>query len=95
MEDILATGKKYFNFGVVLKCKRKKRGNGLPDKHKTRLAARGDQLARQYKEANLTPPDSYSPTVNAIIFALLLQLAVINHSYAKQQTVWLPTCKLK
>jgi hypothetical protein len=37
--------KKYWQIGTTLKCKRKKKGNGLPDKHKARDAARGDQLA--------------------------------------------------
>ena len=37
--------KKYWQIGTTLKCKRKKKGNGLPDKHKARGTARGDQLA--------------------------------------------------
>jgi hypothetical protein len=33
---------RYWQIGTTLKCKRKKKGNGLPDKHKARGAARGD-----------------------------------------------------
>ena len=34
------TMKKYWQIGTTLKCKRKKKGKGLPDKHKARGAAR-------------------------------------------------------
>ena len=46
------------------------------DKHKARAAARGDQLARIYKARGIKPPESFSPTVSAVTFALLLQVAV-------------------
>ena len=42
--------------GTILKCKRKKKGNGLPDKHKARGAARGDQLAAKILKAGLPMP---------------------------------------
>ena len=62
--------------GTTLKCKRKKKGDGSADKHKARAAARGDQLARIYKARGIKPPESFSPTVSAVTFALLLQVAV-------------------
>ena len=66
----------HHKIGMSLKCKRKKKGSGVPDKHKARGAARGDILAAIYKKSGITPPESYSPTVSAITFALMLQLAV-------------------
>ena len=42
---------RYWQIGTTLKCKRKKKGNGLPDKHKARGAARGDQLVAKILKA--------------------------------------------
>ena len=61
----------------TLKCKRKKKSNGEPDKHKARAAARGDTLRRVMTKANVPLPTSYSPTIMLLTFALFLQLAVI------------------
>ena len=55
--------KKYWQIGTTLKCKRKKKGNGLPDKHKARGAARGDQLAAKILREGLPMPQTFSPTV--------------------------------
>ena len=40
----MANGQKFYRISTTLKCKRKKKGNGEPDKHKARGVARGDQL---------------------------------------------------
>ena len=62
---------------TTLKCKRKKKPNGEPDKNKARAAARGDTLRRAMIKANAPLPVSYSPTVMPLTFSLFLQLAVI------------------
>mmetsp|Transcript_5126 Transcript_5126/g.7162 ORF Transcript_5126/g.7162 Transcript_5126/m.7162 type:complete len:656 (-) Transcript_5126:5864-7831(-) len=54
-----------------------KKGNGQPDKHKARGAGRGDTLAREYKRLGIIPPPTFSPTVSALTFALVLQIAII------------------
>lgn len=65
-----------FKIGITMKCKRKKRGSGQLDKYKARGAARGDQLAAQYKLLGIQPPETYSPTITALTFALMMQIAV-------------------
>ena len=62
--------------GTTVKCKRKKRENGQPDKHKARGAARGDQLARQYQKLGMPAPKTFSPTIKPLTFAFILQLAI-------------------
>jgi hypothetical protein len=52
------------------KCKRKKKGNGLPDK------ARGDQLAAKILREGLPMPQTFSPTVKPLTFAFMMQIAV-------------------
>ena len=68
--------KKYWQIGTTLKCKRKKKGNGLPDKHKARGAARGDQLAAKILREGLPMPQTFSPTVKPLTFAFMMQIAV-------------------
>ena len=68
--------KKYWQIGTTLKCKRKKKGNGLPDKHKARGAARGDQLAAKMLREGLPMPQTFSPTVKTLTFAIMMQIAV-------------------
>lgn len=70
-------GKEFIRIGTTVKCKRKKKGDGTPDKHKARSAARGDVLARIYKQRGIQPPKTFSPTISALTFALMLQLAII------------------
>ena len=70
------TMKKYWQIGTTLKCKRKKKGNGLPDKHKARGAARGDQLAAKILREGLPMPQTFSPTVKPLTFAFMMQIAV-------------------
>ena len=71
-KEVKAT-KKYWQIGTTLKCKRKKKGNGLPDKHKARGAARGDQLAAKILREGLSMPQTFSPIDQVIIRVLFLQ----------------------
>ena len=68
--------KRTWKIRTTLKCKRKKKSNGEPDKHKARAAARGDTLRRAMTKADVPLPASYNPTVMPLTFAFL-QLAVI------------------
>ena len=73
-----ATHKRIWKIRTTLKCKRKKKPNGEPDKHKAHTAANGDKLRRSMIRANAPLPVSYySPTIMPLTFALILQLAVI------------------
>jgi hypothetical protein len=74
-EDV-KTMKKYWQIETTLKCKRKKKGNGLPDKHKARGAARGDQLAAKILCEGLPMPQNFSPTVKSLTFSFMMQIAV-------------------
>jgi len=67
----------HIRIGTVVKCKRKKKGSGQPDKIKSRTCSRGDQLAREMKRRGIEPLKTYSPTVSALTFALVLQIAII------------------
>jgi hypothetical protein len=59
--------KKYWQIVITLKCKRKKKVNGLLDKHKARGAARGDQLAvKMILREGLPMPQTFSPTVRSL-----------------------------
>jgi hypothetical protein len=69
--------KRVWKIRTTLKCKRKKKPNGEPDKQKARAAARGDTLRRAMIKANVKLPASYSPTIMPLTFSLFLQLAVI------------------
>ena len=71
------TNKRVWKIRTTLKCKRKKKPNGEPDKHKARAAARGDTLRRSMLKAQAPLSVSYSPTIMPLTFALFLQLAVI------------------
>ncbi len=68
--------KKYWQIGTTLKCKRKKKGNCLPDKHKARGAARGDQLAAKILREGLPMSQTFSPTVKSLTFTFMMQIAV-------------------
>eukprot|EP01036_Dinobryon_divergens_P061863 gene61863-biopygen30763 len=63
----------YWLIGTTLKCKRKKKGNGQPDKHKARGAARGDQLTAKILKAGMPLPPTFSPTVKPLTFAFMIQ----------------------
>jgi hypothetical protein len=71
------TNKRVWRIRTTLKCKRKKKPNGEPDKHKARAAARGDTLRRAMIKLNVPLPPSYSPTIMPLTFALFLQLVII------------------
>ena len=75
-DDEVKSLKKYWQIGTTLKCKRKKKGNGLPDKHKARGVARGDQLAAKILKAGLPMPQTFSPTVKPLTFAFMMQIAI-------------------
>jgi hypothetical protein len=68
--------KKYWQIGTALKCKRKKKGNGLPDKHKAQDAARGEQLAAKTIRKGLPMPQIFSQTVKPLTFAFMMKIAV-------------------
>ena len=69
--------KRVWKIRTTLKCKRKKKPNGEPDKHKARAAARSDTLRRAMIKAQVPIPASCSPNIMPITFSLFLQLAVI------------------
>jgi hypothetical protein len=72
-----STNRRVWRIRTTLKCKRKKKPNGEPDKHKARAAARGDTLRRAMIKAAVTLPPSYSPTIMPLTFSPFLQLAII------------------
>ncbi len=57
----ITENKRVWKIRTTFKCKRKKKPNSEPDKHKARAAARGDTLRRAMIKANVTLPASYSP----------------------------------
>ena len=71
------SNRRVWKIRTTLKCKRKKKPNREPEKHKARAAARGDTLRRAMLTAQVQLPPSYSPTIMSLTFALFLQLAVI------------------
>ena len=71
-EKVKKAMKKYWQIGTsIIKCKRKKKSNGLPDKHKARGAAREDQLAAKILREELPMPQTFSPTVKPLTFAFM------------------------
>eukprot|EP01036_Dinobryon_divergens_P061787 gene61787-biopygen27881 len=64
------TNRRVWRIRTTLKCKRKKKPNGEPDKHKARAAARDDTLRRAMIKAAVPLPPSYSPTIMPLTFAL-------------------------
>ena len=75
-ENAARTGRNVWKIGTVVKCKRKKRSDGTIEKRKARTAMRGDVLRRAMVKAKAPIPPSFSPTIRALTFAFLLQLAV-------------------
>jgi hypothetical protein len=85
--------KRVWKIRTTLKCKRKKKPNGEPDKHKAKAAARGDTLRRAMIKANVALPASYSPTIMPLTFSLFLQLAVIQQLHTATMDIKsLPQC---
>jgi hypothetical protein len=76
--QVKALGKMYWVIcSTTLKCKRKKKGNGQPNKHKARGAARGDQLAAKILKAGVVPlPPTFSPKVKPLTFTFMIQIAI-------------------
>jgi hypothetical protein len=60
---------------TVVKCKRKLNPDGSYDKHKARTATRGDEYLRKLLARGQPPPASFSPTINALTFQFVLQVA--------------------
>ncbi len=67
----------YWLIGTTLKCKRKKKGNGQPDKHKARGAARGDQLVAKILKAGLPLPPTFSPANGQATMQIAIALGLI------------------
>ena len=67
--------KRTWKIRTTLKCKRKKKANEEPDKHKARGA---DTLRRAMIKADVQLPTTYSPTIMPLTFSLFLQLATIS-----------------
>ena len=61
---------------IGTKCKRKKKGNGQPDKHKARGAARGDQLTAKILKTGMPLSPTFNPTVKPLTFAFMIQIAI-------------------
>ena len=64
------------NIPTTVKCKRKLKPDGSYDKHKARMAARGDLLVRKMLRLGMDLPDTFSPTIRTLTFLLILQIAV-------------------
>jgi len=61
---------------TTVKCKRKLKPDGSYDKHKARMAARGDLLVRKMLKLGMDLPDTFSPTIRTLTFLLVLQIAI-------------------
>jgi hypothetical protein len=72
---------------TVVKCKRKQNPDGTYAKHKARTAARGDEYLRKILSRGQTPPASYSPTINALTFQFVLQVATSKNLYRATQDI--------
>jgi hypothetical protein len=83
-----AGNKRVWKIRTTLKCKRKKKSNGEPNKHKARATARGDTLRRAMIKAQVPLPASYNPTIMRLTFSLFLQVTVI-------QTLHMATMDIK
>ena len=70
------SNRRVWKIRTTLKCKRKKKPNREPDKHKARAAARGDTLRRAMLKAQVQLPPSYSPTIMSLTFALFPPFAL-------------------
>ena len=67
---------KVITIPTTVKCKRKLKPDGSYDKHKARMAARGDLLVRKMLKLGMDLPDTFSPTIRNLTFLLVLQIAV-------------------
>ena len=71
---------------TVVKCKRKKADNSY-DKHKARTAARGDEYLRKLLQRGKQPPPLFSPTINALTFQYILQVATAKNMVTATQDI--------
>jgi hypothetical protein len=72
---------------TVVKCKRKQNSDGTYDKHKARTAARGDEYLRKLLARGQQPPASFSPTINALTFQFVLQVATSKSLHRATQDI--------
>eukprot|EP01036_Dinobryon_divergens_P030971 gene30971-biopygen24828 len=72
---------------TVVKCKRKQNSDGSYDKHKARTAARGDEYLRKLLARGQPPPASFSPTINALTFQFVLQVATSKNLHRATQDI--------
>jgi len=72
---------------TVVKCKRKQNSDGTYDKHKARTAARGDEYLRKLLARGQQPPASFSPTINALTFQFVLQVATSKNLHRATQDI--------
>ena len=79
------------NIPTTVKCKRKLKPDGSYDKHKARMAARGDILVRKMLKLGMDLPDTFSPTIRTLTFLLVLQIADLS---VQRKTSNMPTSTL-
>ena len=72
---------------TTVKCKRKLKPDGSYDKHKARMAARGDLLVRKMLKLGMDLPDTFSPTIRTLTFLLVLQIAVAQNLKCATQDI--------
>jgi hypothetical protein len=72
---------------TVVKCKRKLNPDGTYDKHKARTAARGDEYLRKLLARGQPPPAFFSPTINALTFQFVLQVATSKNLHRATQDI--------
>ena len=71
----------------MVKCKRKQNSDRSYDKHKARTAARGDEYLRKLLARGEPPPASFSPTINALTFQFVLQVATSKNLHRATQDI--------
>jgi hypothetical protein len=85
-EELALMGR-YTFIHTVLKCKRKKRADNTYDKHKARMAARGDEYLRKFLQKGGHLPKCFSPTINPLTFAYVLQIAAAKNLFRASQDI--------
>jgi hypothetical protein len=87
LPEQLALMGRYTFIHTVLKCKRKKRADNTYDKHKARMAARGDEYLRKLLQKGGHLPKCFSPTINPLTFAYVLQIAAAKNLFRASQDI--------
>ena len=80
-------GSEAITIPTTVKCKRKLKPDGSYDKHKARMAARGDLLVRRMLKLGMELPDTFSPTIRTLTFLLILQIAVAKNLKCATQDI--------